>query len=151
VEEFRRALATRDLSYRELAQSLYQDLLGPLQGALANRTLVGILPDGPLWNLPFQALIGPDGNYLIEHSAVFYAPSLTEMQVVSSRARPAYAPGKTLLAVAGAGEGHDEVGQLGAIYGHTASTVLAGSDATKAHWQADAPQYRCCIWPPMAF
>jgi len=142
VEEFRRALATRDLSYRELAQALYKDLLGPLQPLLAGRSVVGILPDGPLWNLPFQALIGPDGQYLIEHAAVFYAPSLTIMQVVSARPKPTYSPHDTLLAMAGAGEGHDEVRKLGEIYGPAASTVVVGSDATKARWKADAPHYR---------
>ena len=79
VEDFRRSLATRDLSYREQAKSLYKDLLGPVHAALADRSLVGIVPDGPLWNLPFQALIATDGEYLVEHAAVFYAPSLTTL------------------------------------------------------------------------
>ncbi len=142
VEEFRRSLATRDLSYRDQAKSLYKDLLGPLQSALSDRSLVGIVPDGPLWNLPFQALIGPDGAYLVEHSAVFYAPSLTTLHVVSSRSRPAYSSKRTLLAMATAADEHEEVRKLGEIYGPAASTILLGSDATKARWNTAAPHYR---------
>ena len=53
VEAFRKALATRDLSYRTLARDLYRDLLGPLEADLKGRTIVGIVPDERcLWNSP---------------------------------------------------------------------------------------------------
>ena len=58
MEEFRKSLATRDLSYKTYARDLYRDLLGPIEGELKGRSILGILPDGPLWNLPFQALDG---------------------------------------------------------------------------------------------
>ena len=44
---------------------------------LKTRTTLVLAPDGPLWNLPFQALLLPDGRHLLERQAVFYAPSLT--------------------------------------------------------------------------
>jgi CHAT domain-containing protein len=143
VEQFRSALGTRDLFYRQLAQSLYQDLLGPLENIIAGRAVIGILPDGPLWNLPFHALIGRDGKYLLEHAAIFYAPSLTSMREASARARPSKSQHTTLLAMAGGGLpfAEQEVRGLREIYGAASSSVYTGADATEARWKQDAPNY----------
>lgn len=143
VEQFRSALATRDLSYRRLARSLYQDLLGPVENQLAHRAVVAILPDGPLWNLPFHTLIGHDGKYLVEHAAVFYAPSLTSMREQSARPRSPKSPGKTLLAMAGGDLpfAQQEVRGLREIYGPASSATYTGADATESRWKQDAPNY----------
>src|SRR5438046_2662530 len=37
---------------------------------------VCIRPDGPLWELPVEALLAPDGRFFVEHTAPFYAPSI---------------------------------------------------------------------------
>lgn len=143
VEQFRAALGTRDLSYRRVAKSLYQDLVGPIESQLAHRAVIAILPDGPLWNLPFQALIGADGKYLLEHAAVFYAPSLTSMREQSARPRAPKSPGKTLLAMAGGDLpfAQQEVLGLKAIYGAASSATYTGADATESRWKQDAPNY----------
>ncbi len=39
-----------------------------------------MVPDGALWELPFQALETPDGHYLLEDCAIAYAPSLTVLR-----------------------------------------------------------------------
>ncbi len=77
IEKFREQLAARDLGYVLTAKSLYQGVLGPVGAALMSKKRIVIVPDGMLWNLPFQALIAPNGQHLIEQSALFYGPSLT--------------------------------------------------------------------------
>ena len=75
IEEFRRQVAGRDIEARAAGRALYDLLLAPAERRLqACRALV-IVPDGVLWNLPFQALVLPDGRYVVERQAVSYAPS----------------------------------------------------------------------------
>ena len=57
INKFRTQLANRDLNYRESARALYARLLGPAAAALRNKKRLVIVPDGPLWELPFQALV----------------------------------------------------------------------------------------------
>ena len=78
AEQFRRQLAGRDLEFRGPARELYDLLLGPAQEQLAGKDALVIIPDGALWNLPFQALMTKEA-YLIERQAVAYAPSLTAL------------------------------------------------------------------------
>ena len=145
IETFRQSLATRDLSYGALARALYASLLAPIEAQLKGRTNIGIVPDGPLWNLPFQVLIGRDGRHVIERAAVFYSPSLTVLHE-SVRApvggRSALRP---LLALA-AGPPElpnttEEVRQLAKLYG-AGAVALAGADATEARWKRDAGGFR---------
>jgi CHAT domain-containing protein/tetratricopeptide (TPR) repeat protein len=76
VRDFRRRLAERDLEFREPAHQLYDLLLEPAAKQLRGKSLLCIVPDGVLWELPFQALQSREGRYLIEDHALFYAPSL---------------------------------------------------------------------------
>jgi CHAT domain-containing protein len=141
VEDFRGALATRDLSYKTLARGLYRDLLAPVESELRGRSVIGIVPDGVLWNLPFQALLGDDGAYLIEHAAVYYAPSLTALSETShvgtSKLRP--------LVALGAGDelpnASKEVRALAQLYGPSA-IALTGAQATEERWMQEAPGAR---------
>ena len=144
VEKFRAALATRDLSYKILAQELYRDLLGPVETELKVRSIIGIVPDGVLWNLPIQALETADGQYLIERAAVYYGPSLTALSE-NSRAPVANAKLKPLLAM-GAGPNElpnasQEVKSLAQLYGPSA-LALTGPDATEERWKQDAQAVR---------
>lgn len=50
---------------------LFQDLLE--KGSL--KKLV-VIPDGPLYFLPFEALVNAEGDYLVEHFEMSYTPSL---------------------------------------------------------------------------
>src|SRR4029077_10949543 len=56
VQSFRDALARRDLDIGGEAQALYRDLLGPSRRAIAGRKRLYLVPDGPLWEVPFAAL-----------------------------------------------------------------------------------------------
>jgi CHAT domain-containing protein len=62
------------------AGSLYDLLLKPAQAQLQGKTTLVIVPDGALWELPFQALQPKESRYLLEDAAIFYAPSLTVLR-----------------------------------------------------------------------
>ncbi len=147
TDAFLTQLAARDLSYRDNAQRLYNRLLGPLAADLKSSTLLVVVPDGALWNLPFQALIAPDGHYLIEDKTLFYAPSLTYLSE-TRRLRVAHAPSShRLLALgdpdtANLPETAREVKELVNLYGTESSKSLTGANALKAIWVKDAPNYQ---------
>ena len=56
------------------------------------------MPSGPLWELPFQALLSPRNRYVLEDHAVFYAPSLSVLREIRTK------EGDTDLAGAGPGD-----------------------------------------------
>jgi CHAT domain-containing protein/Tfp pilus assembly protein PilF len=80
TEQFRRQLAQRDLRSGKAANRLYRLLIEPAQARLSQADALLIVPDGPLWNLPFQALEPTPGHYLLEDHAVAYASSLTVLR-----------------------------------------------------------------------
>jgi len=73
---FHDRVAARDLAYAEDGMRLRTLLLGPVQAQIAGRHQLVIVPDGPLWQVPFQALRTPRGHFLIEERAVSYTPSI---------------------------------------------------------------------------
>ena len=75
VNLFHDRLANRHPDYANLARELYSLLVSPAEKQLSNATLC-IVPDGFLWNLPFQALMTSDNHFLVETRALYYAPSL---------------------------------------------------------------------------
>jgi CHAT domain-containing protein len=79
VETFQKRLGERNLAFSALAQHLYELLLKPAAGQLRGTDTLCVVPDGVLWQLPFQALKPAPGRYLIEDHAIFYAPSLTTL------------------------------------------------------------------------
>ena len=86
-------------------------LLGPVEGLLTKSSRVLVLPDGPLWALPFQALT-VDGRPVHEAVPIHYAPSATVL-VRERDYRKRIASAERLLAVgdrrlgAGTGAGGD--------------------------------------------
>src|SRR5262249_39838221 len=62
--------------FRQISADLYSLLIEPAKRHLAGRTTLCIVPDGPLWNLPFQALQTANDQYLLESYAIYYSPSL---------------------------------------------------------------------------
>jgi len=83
---YARRLAERDFRHREPGERLFALLLGPVWNSLRDARTICIVPNGPVWDVPFQALIAPGGGFLIEHAAVLYAPSLAALDRL--RARP---------------------------------------------------------------
>jgi tetratricopeptide (TPR) repeat protein/CHAT domain-containing protein len=84
VRRFREAIANRDDKTAELARDLHTLLVAPVASALAKKTRVVVIPDGCLWALPFEALQGGDGRFMVEDMAVSYAPSQTALAAFES-------------------------------------------------------------------
>lgn len=60
---------------KRLAASLYELVLGPLQAHLDGARDLVIAADGELTQVPFEALVGPDGKWLVERFGVSYLTS----------------------------------------------------------------------------
>jgi CHAT domain-containing protein/lipopolysaccharide biosynthesis regulator YciM/ketosteroid isomerase-like protein len=100
AESFRQRVAERDLTVKQPARQLYELLVKPAEGQLHAVRKLFIVPDGVLWNLPFQALHQGERGYLLEQYAMSYAPSLSVLREMGKRAlalrtarrRPTIAP-----------------------------------------------------------
>ncbi|MDX2042537.1 MAG: CHAT domain-containing protein [Acidobacteriota bacterium] len=62
------------------AKKLHDVLLGAAQPQLESVSSLIIIPDGPLWELPFQALKMPNNQYLTQQHAISYTPSLNTLR-----------------------------------------------------------------------
>ena len=98
VNEFRRMMAERDLSYQDTARQLYDLLLKPAEEQLRGKKTLCIVPDRALWELPFQALQPRTGVHLLEDYTLFYAPSLSVLREMTKERNSATRL-KTLLAL----------------------------------------------------
>jgi CHAT domain-containing protein/tetratricopeptide (TPR) repeat protein len=145
VGAFREQLGGRDPGYRQAAQSLYTRLLGPIEPEMRAKETLVLLPDGPLWNLPFQALLRPDGVHLLERHTIFYAPSLTYLRESRRHSQPAASRGLLALgnpAAAQLPNASREVQVLAELYAREGARTLTGAQATRQAWMSDAPDYR---------
>ena len=151
AEQFRARIASRELDVAAAARALYDLLLGPFGPRLAGKTRLVIVPDGPLWNVPFQALRSTAG-YVIETTAVSYAPSLTVLREIERLPAPSGAP--TLLAMGKATfdatgraaldplpDAENQVRRLRDVYGADRSAVYTGAAASEAQFKTSAPHY----------
>ena len=74
---FRSLIADRGLDWQTPAQALYASLLQEAEPAWKNSERLIIIPDGPLWDLPFQTLQSANKHCVIEEHTISYAPSIT--------------------------------------------------------------------------
>lgn len=164
---FRRQLARHDLLYRKSALELYELLLRPAHELLKGKRLLTIVPDGMLWELPFQALQPIAGRHLVEDSAISYAPSLTllsEMNKERTRRNGGATKPMSLLAVGNPmlgtqnverfnarlmnselpplPEAEEQVKALQRLYGAEHSKVYVGAEAREERVKLDAGKYR---------
>lgn len=124
-------MSQRDLGFRAGARDLYRLLLAPFSESLRGVARLVIVPDGPLWRVPFQALIDARGRFLIESVEVSYAPSVAVMGEMNNRGRGGATEGSLLAAF---GEGppesvRNEVESLQAIYGSENTRIFVGPPA----------------------
>jgi CHAT domain-containing protein len=164
--EFREQLALRRLNFRAAAQRLYQLLIEPAAGSLKGKTKLVIVPDGELWELPFQALQTAQEKYLIENFEISYAQSLTLLREMRKPAQKAQVskPQLTMLALANplltetSPDGESErllegamlslpetqkqVEALLQIYGRAQSRVYVGAAARENRFKAEAGDAR---------
>jgi CHAT domain-containing protein len=86
VREFRQAILADSTTFEPLARELYRSLLEPVAAGLDAGARLVIVPDGPLFQLPFAAL--HDGKaFLAERYAIAHAPSASVLddRLVSKR------------------------------------------------------------------
>lgn len=65
----------RQSELRQISQELYRLLIEPIFASLDREKTLCIVPDKTLHYLPFQALVSPGDQYLIEQFALMYAAS----------------------------------------------------------------------------
>ena len=106
VNYYRRLISRPSLTPDELpalesiGRNLYQFLIAPVASYLADKDELIIVPDGILAFLPFEALVMPDGQYLVEKYNVKYAQSLAVSELLAGRSYSSAK--KPLLAFGGA-------------------------------------------------
>jgi CHAT domain-containing protein len=156
---YRERLARRDLAFAEDSRRAFERLLGPARARLRGRTQLVIVPDGPVWDVPFQALQDGAGRYLVETAAVSYVPSLTVLREIVARRRPHPAP-PTVLAMGKADFGGQaasgkrlmsglvpltdaerQVRLIGELYGPARSSIHVGTEAREDRFKAEAPRH----------
>lgn len=167
VMSFRRLIEKQNqTNHLDLAaRKLHDDLLGDAQTQLQSVNSLIIVPDGPLWELPFQALKTQNDRYLIERHAIAYAPSLNVLRMFplrqagkinsqssnrllafgnpalkksgsrASSARLMYQSGGPLP------EAEKLVLQISKMYGAQKSLTLIGGNATEDKFKSLSPGY----------
>nr|MDP9194583.1 CHAT domain-containing protein [Acidobacteriota bacterium] len=87
VERYLRAVRLRSGEERKLGQAVYELLLAPFESRIRTRQSLHIVPDGILWQVPFQALRDARGTLLIDRWDVAYAQSLTSLALSRRKQR----------------------------------------------------------------
>lgn len=154
ADQFAKQVATRDLGFSVNARKLY-DLFfvdTKIEPMLNGKSRVVIVPEGPLWRVPFQALQTPRDTFFIEERAIAYAPSVSALAALDRRRqsrgkREPYllALGDPAIDVTAASptdgsrrilsrlpQAAREVKALGQLYGEANSRVLVAEQATEA-------------------
>jgi CHAT domain-containing protein/tetratricopeptide (TPR) repeat protein len=164
IEAFRLAIEKGDSAFKGNAAALYDLLVRPAAAQLAGKTNIVIVPDGPLWNLPFQALQPSTGKYLVEQAAVSYAPSLTALREMQKKNSGKKTTDASLLAFGNPAvnketsdklktvfmdesleqlpEAERLVNTLGKMYGPTRSKIYTGTAAREETAKSESPKYR---------
>jgi CHAT domain-containing protein len=168
TDRFRQQLEQRDLAFQSSALELYHLLLKPVEQQLKGKSSLLIIPDGALWELPFQALRTANNRYLLEDADIAYVPSLTVLREMNHLQRSEHAPvvsgSPDLLAMGNPSLGRDtseraklvyrgasldplpeaaqEVKMLERLYGPDRSKVYIGSEAREDRFKQEAGKFR---------
>lgn len=164
IERLATLMEQRNLRAPDLAEEMYDLLLGPIEPALLSAQSLCIIPDSSLWRVPFHALGRRGEPLLVERVPVFYAPSIA---VLAAAASKRHGPGgtgtATLLAFANPNVGAEtaslyralnrdapagaipetesEVRAIASLYGKKQSRVFVGADARETVFKDQASQY----------
>lgn len=161
VRDFRTKLAARALDWKKPSAELFEALLASSEPAWKDAARLVIVPDGPLWELAFQALRRGERSLLEDH-AINYAPSLSFL--ARSRSTPETPQSSRLLAVGNPSLGADrgprenasrtaglmseewkplpatekQVAELASVYPREGSRTLVGTAASEQAVKAAA-------------
>lgn len=167
VKKFRQQVAERDLAFGSGARELYEQLIKPAEAQLRGKTKLLIVPDLCLWDMPFQVLQPSRGHYMVEDSAIAYAPSLTvlrEMTSLGGEKRLQHSKAPRLLAMGNPVLGQEtvkratevyrnealsplpqaeqEVHYLQRLYGPASTQVFTGAQASEDLFKTEAGQFQ---------
>ena len=92
------AAVRKDRPSGESEAALYAMVVAPMESIISTKARLIVIPDGPLYSLPFEIIRPRSGRRLLESHVVTYAPSGTVFTLLSEKGGPA-AP-VPLLAVA---------------------------------------------------
>ena len=158
VDRFLGRLADASFDYENDARRLYRLLLAPASKSLDGKTVIAVVPDGPLWRLPFQAMQRGDGQPLIAQCTLFYTPSLTSLHhvpkpesqrpAVLAIGNPRFDRGaaetlraRTRAVLGDLPEAAMEAREIAGLYGGERSRALVGREATEGAIKEQAPAY----------
>jgi CHAT domain-containing protein len=87
IKRYRQSILNFSPTVKTEAKQLYDSLLKAANGDIEKAKHLVIVPDGALWELPFQALINPaTGKYVVQEREISYAPSLGVLSATKSQA-----------------------------------------------------------------
>lgn len=142
VDRYVTEIAQRFHGYRPSSRALYDLLVAPAAPLLRSARVVCIIPDGPLWNLPFESLIAPDGRAVIDRLATFYAPSITVYRQMTLRS--AVSKPKSFLGFAeipASTEPEREVRAIAGLFPSGAARTYTGPSALESRVKRDASAF----------
>jgi CHAT domain-containing protein/tetratricopeptide (TPR) repeat protein len=166
IEAFRSQIDQNKRSYANPGRDLFNLLLAKATPQLAGKSTIILVPDGPLWDLPFQALEVMPGHPWLQDHAMFQAPSLTALREIRTQRNTARStPGPALLALinpkisrqlrrkieqtrldirlSALPDTKDQVKTLQQIYGGPpASLILRGQRASEERFRREASRSR---------
>jgi len=163
ADGFVHSIEQRNLGYADDARKLYDLLLHPIEPELRRCRRLCVIPDKPLWRVPFHVFVDRAGRHMLERMPIFYAPSIRTLSLATRRpehdrglgqllafGNPALSPAMTAQAVAfqrGAPVGplpdaEREVESIRRLYGARDVKVLVGSAASEAIFKREAARYR---------
>ncbi len=76
------------LSVDEVSHELYRILIEPAEPWLTDSRQVIVLPDGPLWSVPFNALMDNDSRMLIDRFPILTLSTLNHLSRLAAQERP---------------------------------------------------------------
>ncbi|HYX30338.1 MAG TPA: CHAT domain-containing protein [Pyrinomonadaceae bacterium] len=155
VDRFHDRLANQHPDYPDDARDLYSLLVAPAADILKGVDTLCIIPDGFLWNLPFQALMSSSDRFLLGDHAISYLPSLSvfrEMSRNESNRRNAnslIAFGNPVIGKDEQGkadlcplpEAENEVGSIAKTARVETQKVFIGRDASEKTFKTLAPSF----------
>ncbi len=156
VNQFHDLLANRHPDFATTARELYAVLIEPAAYQLRRGATICIVPDGSLWNLPFQALMATSDRYLLEEHALYYVPSLTVLSEMTKARSGKEREQTSLIALGNPVIGKDErrdtelrqlpeteteVVSVAKAFRSSGVKVFIGREATEKVFKTSAPTY----------
>lgn len=148
-------LNAQDKTREALLKELYQLLVSPVQSLLpaSSDAVITFIPHGPLFSVPFSALMSAQGKYLIEEKTISYLPAIGVLRATEKIAAESdREQDNTLLAfgnpitkvIAFLGTlpfAEKEVKKISALFAEGKSKLEVGAQATKSAYRNLASKY----------